>query len=533
MQVVNTRAVSIGRYPLDGNGATWEPPTKDEVLRITGDKSTQGTGAVAGMSTQQPIVSVDTRGWVGIGTVSPGAPFQIVAQSSSKASAITYGNPDMWGKHIIDGAQQMWGEKNLYGRLFTWGSDSLFVGLQSREPAQENKQDAIIAWGDDPDDSLRFVHVPHWSPGNETPNASTECLRLTAAGSVGLSKRTPAAETRLHIGGENSAPDTAKCEPAMPDVVVTKKGFVGIGTASPETPLHIFIDTPADPLKPEGLWGRQIRDGVNQIGSQSDVFGRSICWDSDHIFFGLKNLGENRKDAIISWGDDESDELSISYSGGPTPQDCLRLTSKGQVLVGVDSSSKFAKNSRMSVNGRIHANSLVVMPADGKNAFVALGPEGILTNGTISAPAISIQGISTEANVIDSEVAEAKKGTSRILEQLLINGSRRRLDFKLSLPIAEISKGNILNSATIYGKWYLCIYSSNDEIYRALLGTFKVAGGQLPRSFSGSDCGYADQKIHATGKVVGIGYLSVAFELILYGAVGAAANVFGGNIEVL
>lgn len=76
-----------------------------------------------------------------------------------------YGNPWVWGKHIEIAASQMWGLKDSYGSLFTWDSDSLFVGMKNEGP---NRKDAVIAWGDDSDDVLRFMFTPLWRPCSQS-----------------------------------------------------------------------------------------------------------------------------------------------------------------------------------------------------------------------------------------------------------------------------------------------------------------------------------------------------------------------------
>ncbi len=138
-----------------------------------------------------PVMTVDLlSGKVGIGTDSPATPLHIV--SATGAEGAGYGNPMLFGQHIEDAATQMWGLNDVYGRLFTWNSDSLFVGLKNEGG---DRKDAVIAWGDNIQDSLRFIFT---LPGNPAP-APQEFMRITAGGNVGIGTAVPS--QRLHLVG--------------------------------------------------------------------------------------------------------------------------------------------------------------------------------------------------------------------------------------------------------------------------------------------------------------------------------------------
>jgi hypothetical protein len=135
------------------------------------------TGAVTIGPPETECLHVAANGRVGIGTKDPQAPLHIVTRTSTIADSPHYGMKWVWGQHIADGATKMWGLDNAYGRLITWDSDSLFVGLKD---AGSNRKDAVIAWGDDRDDALLFLHAPSGSP----PAAPQEVMRLTSDGIV-------------------------------------------------------------------------------------------------------------------------------------------------------------------------------------------------------------------------------------------------------------------------------------------------------------------------------------------------------------
>ena len=64
------------------------------------------------------------------------------------------------------------------GIKINWDSDSLFIGLKNEGT---NRKDAVIAWGDDPQDDLRFVNV---LSGGEVQGK--ELMRIKPSGNVGI-----------------------------------------------------------------------------------------------------------------------------------------------------------------------------------------------------------------------------------------------------------------------------------------------------------------------------------------------------------
>jgi len=71
-------------------------------------------------------------------------------------------------------------------------SDNLFIGLKDEG---SNRKDAVIAWGDDPEDDLRFINVPAGGAAN-----GTEIMRLKPSGNVGIGTVTPS--EKLEVSGK-------------------------------------------------------------------------------------------------------------------------------------------------------------------------------------------------------------------------------------------------------------------------------------------------------------------------------------------
>jgi hypothetical protein len=71
--------------------------------------------------------------------------------------------------------------------------------------------------------------------------------------------------------------------------------------------------------------------------------GIKINWDSDSLFIGLKNEGENRKDSVIGWGDDNDvvDAFRFIYLGHGAPdKEIMRLNPDGNIGIGTPTPTK-------------------------------------------------------------------------------------------------------------------------------------------------------------------------------------------------
>lgn len=76
-------------------------------------------------------------------------------------------------------------------RIF-WNSDNLFIGLKDEG---SNRKDAVVAWGDDPQEDLRFINIQ--SGGAIEGN---EVIRVKANGNVGIGTNNPG-NYKLNVQG--------------------------------------------------------------------------------------------------------------------------------------------------------------------------------------------------------------------------------------------------------------------------------------------------------------------------------------------
>jgi len=95
-----------------------------------------------------------------------------------------FGHSNIWGKFTKIATVRMWGLQNCYGLLQNWDTDSLFIGLKDEG---SNRKDAVIAFGDDADESLRFLFAGAGFP----PSPPKELLRITGSGNVGIGTMNP------------------------------------------------------------------------------------------------------------------------------------------------------------------------------------------------------------------------------------------------------------------------------------------------------------------------------------------------------
>ena len=116
-----------------------------------------------------------------------------------------------------------------------------------------------------------------------------------------------------------------------PKLVLNGGGSVGIGTNNPQSMLHLG-------------------DG-NGGGYRSWMTrGTQVSWNTDNVFFGLKDEGADRKDAVIAWGDNPNDVLRFIFTphtaGYPDGDEIMRLQPDGKI--GINTSSPDAT---LHING--------------------------------------------------------------------------------------------------------------------------------------------------------------------------------------
>lgn len=165
-------------------------------------------------------------GNVGIGIREPQSQLHINGNTVIENGALKIISSTADGKLLQFGGYDLKGDKpektleNLYGTYIEHKSDFAFFGVQEvideddlpDKTVKTGRTDAIIAWGDDENDYLRFVHK-HWTTGKR------ECLTITPAGNVGIGTTNPLA--KLHVVRGNIVMEAAANNAAAKDLLNT------------------------------------------------------------------------------------------------------------------------------------------------------------------------------------------------------------------------------------------------------------------------------------------------------------------------
>lgn len=175
-----------------------------------------------------------------------------------------FGHSNIWGKFTKIATVRMWGLQNCYGLLQNWDTDSLFIGLKDEG---SNRKDAVIAFGDDADESLRFLFAGAGFP----PSPPKELLRITGSGNVGIGTMNPfypldvngAVRANRYYGLNSlSLNDYQTVNPAS---------NVYLYSSAHDRDSWVFLDS-ADTGSNWGIYHRQINSPIKQLPANSIGF---------------------------------------------------------------------------------------------------------------------------------------------------------------------------------------------------------------------------------------------------------------------
>ncbi len=191
-----------------------------------------------------PLMTFDTLGNIGIGTANP-------------ITKLHIGEYDTYSG--FGGGNRDW--MNI-GLSLSWNTDNMYIGLKDEG---EDQKAAVIAWGDNEDDVLRFIY------SDQDSITEKEIAVFKSTGAIGIGTTEPMAN--FHVAGLKDL-DLARFGNQRIEsdsmVVISNNGEVGIGTSNPRTKLQV--------------------NGALGIGNDGDLFsnmGHSIELVTDSIFGGL------------------------------------------------------------------------------------------------------------------------------------------------------------------------------------------------------------------------------------------------------
>lgn len=175
-----------------------------------------------------------------------------------------FGHTNLFGKFTKIGTSKMWGLQNCYGILQNWDTDSLFIGLKDQG---SNRKDAVIAFGDDQDDTLRFLFAGAGAP----PPEPKELLRITSGGNVGIGTMSPSYS--LDVSGAVRANRYYGLNSlSLNDYqTVNPASNVYLYSSAHDRDSWVFLDS-ADTGSNWGIYHRQINSPIKQLPANSIGF---------------------------------------------------------------------------------------------------------------------------------------------------------------------------------------------------------------------------------------------------------------------
>lgn len=302
----------------------------------------------------QPAASINdniyTNGNVGIQNTAPDTKLQIGSRGA--------------------GTYRTWMD---FGTLYGNDSDGMYVGLKNEGP---NRQDAVIAWGDDPgDDHLRFLFNP---TGVTTSN---EYMRITSTGRVGIGTTNPTQTFEVDGGSllRNTEDSYFWSERFDSDFDIiqsntsTKRAFSIHPSPSGGSPLAVYWHdgtmhqpslhvlntngfvgintlTPTNALTVNGV------AEIRKVGTRSSIYFTSLTTDAGYIRHIVNNNSAEMR-FVVSDDVDANSAVDYFTFGGETGNvftEIMRINGARNVGIGTTAPSQ-----RLHVVGNILASGTI------------------------------------------------------------------------------------------------------------------------------------------------------------------------------
>jgi len=363
---VSTTSLASGFFQQGGNsfGAT----------AVLGTNDSNDLAFETGGSTR---VTIDTSGYVGIGTTTPDVAELHIEDSSNNANI---GAPQIRLTELGDAR-----EASIYNR-----NGGLILVTHGADNAVDEKL------------SLDSGVISLFTGG-------TERFRINSSGDVGIGTTTPWG--KLAVAGDGSGNSLVVADSSgNTDFVVTEDGNVGVGTTTPDTLLHLYANAAAT----RGLTLQNANTGAS-----GDIYTRWIVGDETQAYtLGIDNSDSDKfkltDGASPSAGNvflavDSSGNVGI---GTAAPGAKLEISNGGVIVQDTDFANSTA---RPSIAGGTTVGDYEIRGVGGTDA----GDHGFLrlrAGGGTSANAVSyidLSGYSTQSDV-DKNITFGTAGTERV-----------------------------------------------------------------------------------------------------------------------
>jgi hypothetical protein len=264
---------------------------------------------------------------------------------------------------------------------------------------------------------------------------------------------------------------------------------------------------------------------------QQSNYGITMTWDTDGCFFGLRDFGSSRKDTVISFGDDTTDNLRFMYSNSA---DYMTITGTGNVGIGRSNPTyRLDINGDINFTGTLRSNGTPFVGGGGgasgwsnnsSNVFVIGSNVGIGT----STPQRALHVVGDVQ--FDSNIFIANN-TNIALRGLLISKRNAGQSSTSITSLVTSINGFTYNSNVIIQSASACniqLLSSNVGVGRSnpayaldVLGDINFTGTfrQNGTAYVGSQWSNSGANVFITGSNVGIGTSTPSFALDVGGTV--------------
>lgn len=306
--------------------------------------ATPGRGWTWGHSGSTPVAALSNAGHLQIaGTFTAMGDFNLGNTASSEGRWLRT------GLGVYQTYPLNFGSNNKSGLASVWDTDGVFFGLSDEGV---NRKDAVVAWGDDPNDMLRFIFN------------NAELMRLTPAGRLGVGTHSP--ESRLHVFESGSSAQTWRgriVASGQTSAIVLgefdSKAFIG----GHNTALNAWSDIHLQ------AYGGNLAVGTNTATQKVEIKG-NILLNHENSALGMDAQPNARLGFIKKLGNypmiasDVSSPIifaQTNHSGiftnisSATLTERMRINVNGYVGIGTASPDQ-----RLTVKGKIHSEEVIV-----------------------------------------------------------------------------------------------------------------------------------------------------------------------------